>query len=450
MTERFVPPFPERPPAPVASWRGLFGERARTLVHGWSERAFTEPYLFRKVLGWRVHLPLDPDAVQHVLLDNAANYEKPGLVKTLLAPVIGQGLLTSDGPLWRTQRQVVAARFTPPAVDALLPVFVDVARDQATTWAEGTVDVASEAVAATLQIISNALFSGDPRLTRAEAVSHIAAALEGFSEARIQVLMGLPVIPLSLRGLRARRGQIYLRGTLTRIVEERLRPGAPDDFITGMIHALSEKFPRDEAVRIAVDNAATFYLAGHETTANTITWTLFLLSEQPGLQTRLAEEARAAIAGCKPTGLADRLPLLRMVVEESLRLYPPAPRFDREAMGEDEICGRPVRRGDFVSIWPWLLHRHRALWDDPDAFDPARFAPERKADRHRFQYIPFGAGPRTCVGARFAMTEALAILATWLSEWQFGARSNSIRFSGSVTLRPHAGMRLRAHKRYCE
>ena len=448
MTTRFVPPFPPRPPAPVASWRGLFGERARTLVYGWSERAFREPYMFRKVLGYRVHIPLDPQAVQHVLLDNAANYHKPGLVKTLLAPVIGEGLLSADGPLWRTQRGIVAASFSPPAVDALVPVFARVARDAAEGWAAGIRDMAQEATGATMQVISEALFSGDKRLTTPAAMDHIAAALAGFGEARLQVMIGSPVFPMTLRGIRGRRGQIYLRRTLTRLVEERLAGDAPDDFVTGMIRALSQHYPPEQAVRLAVDNAATFYLAGHETTANTISWTLYLLSEQPELQEQLAVESRSALGAGIDADLPARLPLLRMTVEESLRLYPPAPRFDREARDSDEICGAEVRPGDFVSIWPWLLHRHEQLWDDPDAFDPGRFAPERKAERHRFQYIPFGGGPRTCVGARFAMAEALTILACWLANWRVApVPGRTVRLSGSVTLRPAGGLPLNIAKR---
>lgn len=448
MTKRFVPSFPPRPPAPVASWRGLFGERARTLVYGWSERAFREPYIFRKVLGFRVHIPLDPHAVQHVLLDNAANYTKPGLVKTLLAPVIGEGLLSADGALWRTQRGIVAASFSPPAVDDLVPVFARVAETEAHNWSRGVRDVAKAATGATMQVISEALFSGDKRLTTPVAMDHIAAALAGFGEARLQVMIGVPVFPMTPSGLRGRRGQLYLRRTLTRLVEERLTGDAPDDFVTGMIRELSEHYPPTQAVALAVDNAATFYLAGHETTANMISWTLYLLSEQPELQEQLAAEARAALEDGIDADLPARLPLLRMTVEESLRLYPPAPRFDREAVAADRLGEYEVRPGDFVSVWPWLLHRHERLWDDPDAFDPGRFAPERKAERHRFQYIPFGGGPRTCVGARFAMAEAQTILACWLASWQFASvPGRKVRLSGSVTLRPAGGLPLSLSKR---
>lgn len=443
MTKPFIPPHPPRPAGPVPVWRGFVGERARTAVYGWSERAFENWHIERNVFGHRVHIVLHPDMVQRVLLDNAANYEKPKLVKKLLKPVIGRGLLSSDGELWRAQRKIVAASFAPPAVDALVPVFAEVADGAADGWEVGRRDMAREATRATMQVISRALFSGDRRLTSEEAMAHIAHALEGVSEARMQLLLGLPMIPVTPRGLRGRKGQIYLRRTLATLVHERMEPDAPADFVTQMIRALHERFPKDEAIELAVDNAATFYLAGHETTANAISWTLFILSEQPEWQERASAEAAAALATGIDSGLPNRLPVMRMIVDEVLRLYPSAPRFDREAVAADTIGGIDIRAGDLVSIWPWLIHRHRKLWDDPDAFDPERFAAGQGESRHRFQYIPFGAGPRTCVGARFAMAEALTILACWLSKWRFEPMpGRHVRVSGTVTLRPKGGLPL--------
>jgi cytochrome P450 len=272
--------------------------------------------------------------------------------------------------------------------------------------------------------------------------------MDGVSEARLQVLLGLPLIPVTTRGRRGRAGMMFLRQTLREIVLERLEPGAPDDFVTGMIHALMEKFPRDEALELAVDNAATFYLAGHETTANTTTWTLYLLSEQAELQERVAAEARAAFGAGVDAGLPERLPLLRAVLEESLRLYPPVPRVDREAIAADGLGEHDIRPGDLVSIWPWIIHRHRRLWDEPDAFDPDRFVANREHDRHRFQYLPFGGGPRSCVGARLAIAEALTILALWMRDWRVDpVPGRKVEVSGMVTLRPKGGMPLILSKR---
>lgn len=441
---RFVPPHPPRGDGPVAAWRGFFGERARTAVYGWSEQAFRLPYLKRKVLGYNVHIPLRPDLVQHVLLDNAANYLKPDIVKKLLRRTIGSGLLSSDGELWRDQRRIVAANFAPAPIDRLIPTFVTSATDIADGWREGQVDVAASSVAATMRIIADSLFACDARLTTEAAVNHIKAALEGFGEARMQALLGLPIMPWSLRGKRAHAGQVYLRETLGQVVKDRGPDGGPDDFLGGLIRALNARFPPDEAYALAVDNAATFYLAGHETTANALAWTLFLLSEQPALQERCAAEAVGALAaGEADPDLPERLPLLRRVLEESLRLYPPAPRFDRQAAADDRMGEIEVKAGDIVSIWPWLLHRHRDLWAEPDVFDPDRFLPEAKAARHRFQYLPFGGGPRLCVGMRFATIEALAVLAHWLRGWHFApVPGREVKVSGMVTMRPKGGLPL--------
>jgi cytochrome P450 len=439
----WVPPYPPRRPKPVPTWRGLLGERGRTAVVGWSERAFESDYFKRNVLGHTVHVVLKPEWVQRVLLDNAENYEKPRLVKRILSRTIGRGLLTSERELWRTQRKIVAGSFTPPAVDALVPLFAQVGEGMAGFWPDGTRDMAVEATAATMRVIATALFSGDERLTTPEAMEHITGAMEGVGEARIQVLLGMPLIPLTSKGRRGRAGQQFLRRTLGAIVNERLADGAPDDFVTTMVRELIRRFPREEAIELAIDNAATFYLAGHETTANLTSWTLFVLSEQLELQDGVAAEAAAALDAGVDAKLPERLPLLRSVVDETLRLYPPVPRFDREAVAGDMLGEHEVKAGDLLSIWPWLIHRNRMLWDEPDAFDPTRFAAGSNQDRHRFQYLPFGGGPRTCVGARFAMAEALTILAIWLRAWRFAPMPNRIvRPSGMVTLRQEGGLPL--------
>jgi cytochrome P450 len=444
--ERFVPPYPPRQPTPVASWRGFFGERARTAVYGWSQFAFETDYLKRNILGFTVHVLLDPDMIEHVLLDNAANYAKPDIVKSLLDPIIGRGLLTSDAELWREQRRIVAATFSPAAVEAQRATFVQAARDAMAGWTDGEQrDMAVESTRTTMTVIALALFGGDPRLMSEESMRQIAAAIEGFSEARMLALFRLPQIPVTPKGRAGKRGQIHLRKTLTQVVDDRWHGRMGGDFLSEMIDALKARFPEQEARALAVDNAATFYLAGHETTANALAWTLFLLSAQRALQEELAGEAREALASGPEDSVAERVPRLRLFLMESLRLYPPVPRFDRQAIGFDRLGQHEVAAGDIVSVWPWLVHRHRKLWGDPDAFDPARFAD--KGGRHRFQYLPFGAGPRTCVGAQFATQEALTLLAVWLGEWRFVDIGHPVQAAGMVTLRPAGGLPLRLEHR---
>lgn len=446
---RFVPPHPPRNPSAAPVWSGLFGERARNSVHGWSEAAFTTTHIRRKVFRFTVHIPLAPASIRHVMLDNVANYAKPDIVKRLLAPMIGRGLLSSDGELWRSQRRIVAASFRPPAIDALVPAFAAAAEARMAAWRAGDRrDMAAEATGTTMAIIADTLFGGDKRLKTSEARRNIEAALEAGGETRLPAILGLPMLGWTLKIRAGQRGQEFLRRALADLVRDRARDGG-DDFLGGLIASLDERFDTAEARMLAVDNATTFYLAGHETTANAITWTLYLLSEQPELQSGLAEEAKAALAaGDDDPGLADRLPRLRFVLDEALRLYPPVPRFDRQALGPDRIGDTDVEAGDIVSIWPWLLHRHKALWDDPDAFDSARFEASRSEGRDRFQYIPFGDGPRVCVGARFAIIEALVILAHWLAQWRFSPEpGRAVRPVGTVTLRPEGGLPLQLSAR---
>ena len=442
---RFIPPYPPRQPQPVASWRGFFGERARTSVYGWSEFAFQTDHLKRNILGFTVHVVLDPDHVEHVLLDNAANYAKPDIVKTLLDPIIGLGLLTADAELWREQRKIVAATFSPAAVEAQRSMFVEAARSAMARWSDGERrDMAAESTRTTMTVIALALFGGDARLTSETSMNHIAAAIEGFSEARLLALLRLPQFPVTPKGRAGKRGQVFLRRTLTDVVDDRWSGRMGGDFLTGMIDALKQRFAEPEARALSIDNAATFYLAGHETTANALAWSLFLLAAQPELQEELAAEARAGLAE-GADDVAERVPRLRLFLSESLRLYPPVPRFDRQAIGPDRLGEWQVEPGDIVSIWPWILHRHKKLWDDPDAFDIERFA--GKGGRHRFQYLPFGAGPRTCVGAQFATAEALTLLAHWLSEWRFVDAGHPAQAAGMVTLRPKGGLPLRLERR---
>ena len=449
-TAPFVPPHPPRGTGPVPVWRGFFGERARNSIFGWSERAFRIPHMKRRILGYNVHIPLTPDAIQHVLQGNAANYSKPDVVKRLLAPGIGRGLLTADGQLWRDQRRIVAASFAPAAIDPLIPVFARTARATAAGWSSGdTHDLAEAATATTMTIIADTLFGGDPRLKTKAALDHIAAALKATAEARLTAMLGLPTIGYNRLIRQGQRGREFFRRALADVVRDRLPDGGELDFLGTLIRALRAQYEPGEALSLAVDNAATFYLAGHETTANAVTWTLYLLSEQPGWQEAVAAEAQAALgAGGEDAGLPDRLPLLRRVLDEALRLYPPVPRMDRQAVAADAINGFDVAAGDIVSIWPWLLHRHETMWDDPDGFDPDRWLPERRTGYHRFQYIPFGAGPRICVGMRFAQVEALTVLAHWLSEWRIGrASTREVRPVGTVTLRPEGGLPLRVERR---
>lgn len=443
---RFRPAAPVRPDWPPPLWRRLSGELATNWVAGWPKAAFRERYMFARVITVRNHIINDPDAIGRVLLENAANYEKPAMIKRILAPAVGWNLLVADGEVWREQRRLMAPVFTPTAVESFTGIFEEAAREQADRWAgeaPGRVDVAAGATHATFEVMSRALFSHDPAMTSETASAHITATLASAGKYSVAKLIGMPWLDRSRIRRQGLEGAAFLRARLTELIRRRqVDPSPPQDFMTRLLDAFAATHPPDEAAELALGNGVLFFVAGHETTANALTWALYLMGGDAEVQERAAAEAIAAReAGGGPLRVIARLPYLRMVLDETMRLYPPATRFDRAPIVDDVLCGRSVRAGDMVTIWPWLLHRHEALWPAPDLFDPENFSAEARAKHHRFQYVPFGAGPRTCIGAAFAINEALLILAEWLSRYRFRLDpGHPVAPTAAVTLRPKGGM----------
>jgi cytochrome P450 len=450
--EGFIPAAPARLARPASKWSQLFGPASRNIVRWWTADSFRDLTTTRVVAGTTYHAVNDPEAVRRVLLDNAVNYQKPRLLRRI-APLLADGLLGVEGSEWRSQRKLMAPAFTPAATHEFLPIFTAVARETADVWAaqgSGVIDVAAGATRATFDVISRALFSGEHGLTGDEAALHVAAVLAQAGQAGLLALMGLSGLDPSPAARAGRRGEAFLTERLTAFIAARQAdPAPPADFMTRLIDAFAADHPPKEAARLALSNAVTFLVAGHETTANALAWTLYLLSEQPQVQAWAAEEAREALeAGGGPDAVLERLVYLRWVLDEALRLYPPAPRIERQAVADDRLGDLQVRKGDYVGVWPWVLHRHQALWDNPDGFDPERFAPEARAQMHRFQYIPFGAGPRVCIGAQFATAEALLILAEWLARFEFQPiPGRRVEVVSDLALRPRGGLPLEIRRR---
>jgi cytochrome P450 len=439
----FIPAQPPRVPQFLPTWRGLFGERLRSIVHGIAEPAFDLPYVRRKFLNMQLHVVNDPDMVGHVLLNNQSCYVRPRLTRQILSSLIGNGLLNAEGEDWRMQRRLVAPSFSPASVERAAQLMTDATTQQMHNWPDQRkrMDMAQIATQTAAAIIAKTLFSDDPRLISPVAARHIEQVLATAGQPRLLTMLGLSNWDPSPSMLRARRSRLYLRTTLENMVQERCA-ASNDDFFGGLIRAFHADMPPGEANALAVDNAITFYVAGHETTATTLSWAAYLFAAQPDLQEKLRIEAIEALNGERAL-LPERVPLLRQFLDETLRLYPAAAQLVREAAWDDDICGIPVKKGELIMIYPWILHRHRKLWNEPDAFDIDRFSVEGKATQHRFQYIPFGAGPRICVGARFAITEALIILAHWLAARRFILPKGfgPVPY-GTVTLRPKNGMPL--------
>jgi cytochrome P450 len=427
-------------------WRLFVGEMARNPVASLGEGAFRLPYVHRRILGYDYYGVSDPEGIRRVLLDNQPNYVRPSFLPRLL-PLLQHGLFGADGASWKSQRRLMAPVFTPGAVADFLPLFARAAREAVADWRPGVIDVAKTATSVTFHVISEALFSGEHGLSGDEAAHLVAIALADAGRPKPTTLMGLSWADRFLGP--GPKTQGVMRERISAFIARRQADSAPPpDFITRLIEAFSAEHGREEAHRLVLSNAITFLVAGHDTTANALKWTLYLLSEQPEVQDRAAEEARAALLAGEPAAALEKLPYLRQVLDESLRLYPPAPRLERQAAEDDQLGPIAIRKGDLVAIWPWLVHRHRTLWEDPDVFDPERFAPEARAAQHRFQYIPFGAGPRVCIGAQFATAEALLVLAEWLARYRFApVPGHRVEVASDITLKPKGGLPLIVSRR---
>lgn len=357
-----------------------------------------------------------PDHAKHVLADNSANYHKGiGLVQA--KRILGEGLLTGEGERWRAQRRTVQPAFKPARIQAQ----ADAVADEAAKLVDllrahrgaGPVDVLDHVTALTLGVLGRTLLDSD-----LGAYDFVAHAFEAVQDQAMFEMVTQNLVPFLLplpRRVRFTRARTRLRGAVDQLVAARRArmsgPTGGDDALARMIQAADTCTP-PAARRRLHDELITLLLAGHETTASTLGWTLHLLDRHPEARTRVRQEARDVLGERPPTAKdLHRLTYTTMVVQEAMRLYPPVWVLPRIAQREDTVGGYTVTAGADVLICPYVLHRHPGLWDDPETFDPARFDAQRVASRPRYAYIPFGAGPRFCVGSNLGMMEAVFVTA---------------------------------------
>ncbi|HEX9463306.1 MAG TPA: cytochrome P450 [Alphaproteobacteria bacterium] len=443
------PPRPLRRSSMLArAWR-----LHKNALSAWSEDAYREDIIESPLLFRRVVVANCPAAVKHVLLDNADNYIKSFISRQLLEP-LGQGLLNSEGEVWRRQRRTMAPAFHPKRVETFAPLMAQSTLDRLRAWERqppGVVlDVAEEMAELTLDIITRTMFSSDIR-GRAGEVRRVVFEYQRFGgRPALFDLLGLPAWLPRLNARRTAAATARLDGIIYAIIEARRRqPGSADDLLGLLLAARDDETGQAMSDAELRDQVATIFTAGHETTANALLWTWYLLALHPQVEAKLHAELAAVLGGRTP-GLDDlpQLRYARMVIEESLRLYPPAHAMSREAVDDDEIMGHRVPAGTSVLILPWLLHRHEKLWDNPRVFDPERMAPERAAERPRYAYLPFGGGPRICIGASFAMQEALLVLATIAQRFVLRLAPGAVvEPVGLITLKPAHGLAMTVRAR---
>jgi len=421
----------------------------------WSERHFAEPQLYGRGPLGEVLVVSHPEGVRHVLTENAANYEKGALQRRVLGPLLADGLLLTEGDVWRRARRILAPLFTPARTRVMAQRMAEVCRARVEGWRlEGrarVLNIDSEMSGLTFDILSATLFSdeldGDAKGFEAALNRYLSI---GARISPLDVINAPPWIP-RLGRLASGDSARFFEQRVSHLVKARrarIEAGdaAPDDLLIALLSARDEDDGAMLSDREVAANILTFILAGHETTARTLGWTLHLISRSPEVAARLKTEADAL--DISDPKWAEALPWTRAVIEEAMRLFPPAPTLARRSLGPDVIGGQAIGEGTTVIISPWVLHRHELLWDEPNAFRPERFLPENRKSIDRYAYIPFSAGPRVCIGAAFAMQEAMIALAAILAAADVEVVTTvEPRPTHQITLRSRQPMHLRLRAR---
>ena len=388
-----------------------------------------------------------PALIRTVLLDERERYRKLSTLR-LLGPLLGRGILTSEGAEWKWQRQAAAPVFRQADLLRLVPDFVRAAARLVERWqaSPGMHAIDRDMTRATFEVISSTLLPSTDASLAPVFERSMGAFQRGAGWGILYASTGMPRWLPRPGMLAAARAAAALRGATHAVLRDN-RDARAEGLVRRLIDARDPETGRAMDDTRLVDNLLTFYLAGHETTARALSWTLYLLARSPDWSSRLAEEI-ASVTGGAPVAAEhiEKLTLVQQVLKESMRLYPPAPLIARQAIEDGELGGLPVRRGMSVVMPIYAIHRHAKHWSEPDAFEPSRFSPEREAAIERYQYLPFGAGPRICIGMAFAMIEATAMLATMLQRVRFSPVEGRDPYPvARVTLLPRGGVTLRVN-----
>ena len=386
------------------------------------------------------HLVSSPAGVNHVLAENNKNYGKQTRGYDALRYLLGNGLLTSEGEFWKRQRRIAQPAFHRQRIAGFAQAMVRAAEDCAAKLPKGeVVDVHNAMMRLTLRIVGETLLGYDPSGDADDVGDALAHLLAIVNERTTRVLFFKnPTLPTP-ENRRMWRAAGTLEKIVLRIIAER-RKSRGDDLLSMLMEARDADTGEAMTDKQLRDEAMTIFLAGHETTANALSWTWLLLSRYPAALRELRAELAEVLQGRSPT-VEDlpRLKFTKLVLEESMRLYPPAWIIARSASGTDEIGGYSIPAGSIVFVSPYIVHRHPRLWDDPEGFDPHRFDREPP----RGAYFPFGGGPRQCIGNGFAMMEAQLVLATLAQRVKFAlVPGHPVELEPSITLRPKYGLQM--------
>ena len=447
----FVPPYPEPQTKPLSTIQLLRRVYSNPL-EVWGSFSYERATVDVTWWGIRTIVVNDPKLIRHVLVTNHENYPFGEIRQRILRPILRDGLLTAEGHTWRRARKAMAPVFTPANIRGFAGTMRDETEAFVARYEDGqTVDVAVDMTLLTYDILAATLFSGEVAGEPGQFAAEIEVLFDSMGRTDPLDIFGAPDWVPRPTKLRGKRTLSFFRSIVTRTVDARrarLAEGGdvPRDFLTLLLEAEANGGLTAEEVE---DNIITFIGAGHETTARALGWTLYCLAESPWDREQVEAEIDAAWDGLgDPDGWIDALPRTRAAFEEAMRLYPPAPTISRQAVERDRLGEIEVTPGTHIQLMPWTLHRHRKLWSEPNAFRPERFWPENRASIDRFQYLPFGAGPRVCIGQSFAMKEGVIALAILLRRFRFDTFRRERPWPVQrLTTQPDGGLPMRVSRR---
>ncbi|MDK1376069.1 MULTISPECIES: cytochrome P450 [unclassified Sinorhizobium] len=430
--EPFEPPAPE-PRVGIPSRLQIIRTVFRNPLELWGEPSYTLPWIETKFINQRTLIVNDPGLIRHVLVENAGNYEMASVRQLILRPILRDGLLTAEGEVWKRSRKAMAPVFTPRHAKGFAGQMHRVAEEFVERYERAgseplVTNVAVDMTELTFEILAETLFSGEIAVEKQGFAGNVEELLHRMGRVDpMDLLVAPPWVPRLTR-IGGKKVLNRFRGIVSETMAQRRRrmteepERVPNDFLTLLLQL---EGPEGLSTSEIEDNILTFIGAGHETTARALAWTLYCIANTPAYREVMEREIDEVMAsGADPVEWLGRMPHVLAAFEEALRLYPPAPSINRAAIEEDEWTspeGEYVRieKGITVLIMPWTLHRHELHWQKPRAFMPERFLPENREKINRFQYLPFGAGPRVCIGATFALQEAVIALGVLMHRFRF-------------------------------
>ena len=404
---------------------------------------FEVPFDQSRFFGRIMTLVNDPALIRYFFVENAANYRQGDIRQAVLKPALREGLLTAEGESWRHARKTMAPVFTPRNVHGFAGSMRRTVERFADGLQEGSAPLAPMMSELTYKVLSEALFSGEISADSEAMLADVALFLHALGHPDPLDVLGAPDWVPRPTKLRGRSSIGRLRSRVRELIASRAARMAagesvPRDFATLLLEAGGETMGHDEIE----DNLITFIGAGHETTARGLAWALYLIANDESVRRRIEAEIDALDMDSIPAReWVDRLAFTRACFEEAMRLYPPASAIARVAIADDSHNGIFVPAGSTVLLNTWVLHRHKLYWENPDAFDPDRFMGEKRKAIDRFAYLPFGLGPRICIGASFALQEAVILLAILLKRYRFDYSGDRPPWPVMrITVQPHNGM----------